>query len=249
MPKSNPTAQKIEKKITSRKTKIVVKTEVKSEKVETKKITSKDITIPLFDSTGKETGQIHVKNELFGQKVNVQLLTQAIRVYQEHQRQYNASVKTRGEVAGSTKKIYKQKGTGRARHGGKRAPIFVHGGIAHGPQVKDTKLSLPKKMRKGALISALSNQRNEGHTCVIEKFTTLEAKSNVIAHVFTTMNIPNNSLAIVSSGMEVYTRAMRNISGLDILRAKDLNAYDVMKHKKIIFIKESLEELASTFLK
>src|SRR6266404_5428662 len=114
------------------------------------------VSVAVVGIDGKVSGKVSLPGEMFGEKVNKALLAQAVRVYLANQRQGNASTKTRGEVDGSTAKIYRQKGTGRARHGSKRAPIFVKGGIVFGPKPRDFSLSLPQKMKRKALFSALS---------------------------------------------------------------------------------------------
>src|SRR5258708_4404168 len=138
------------------------------------------ITVSVYDTAGKEVETMSLPEEIFGAKINKVLMAQAVRVYLANQRQGNASTKTRGEVAGSTRKIYKQKGTGRARHGGIRAPIFVKGGIAHGPKPQDHSLAMPKKMKRVALFSALTAKLADGQIKVISGLETLEPKTKVM---------------------------------------------------------------------
>src|SRR5581483_3879222 len=116
----------------------------------------------VYDLKGKAIGRVTLPSEVFGVEENPHLLAQAVRVYLANQRQGTVSTKTRGEVQGSTRKIYRQKGTGRARHGGIRAPIFVHGGIVFGPKPREFSLSMPQKMRRLALFTALSGKVKDG---------------------------------------------------------------------------------------
>jgi len=126
--------------------------------------------VEVIDTVGKVVETMELPKELFGAKINSVLMAQAVRVYLANQRLGTASTKTRGEVDGSTRKIYRQKGTGRARHGGIRAPIFVKGGIAHGPKPRDYSLLLSKNMRIAALRSALSAKVKAGEVAVIAGF-------------------------------------------------------------------------------
>lgn len=207
------------------------------------------LSAPMFDSKGVKAGSMSLPKEIFGAKINEPLMAQAVRVYLANQRQGNASTQTRGEVTGSTKKIYRQKGTGNARHGGKRAPIFVKGGVAHGPHPKDYGLSLPKKMRKAALISALSLRAKDGEIKVLSGLSKMEPKTKNMANLFKkiTEENKNKKILLVTSANpkdlgNVY-RAGRNIENVQILSANLLNTYEVLKYKNLLFMKESIEIL------
>lgn len=229
----SPTKQPIQKKSTPPKG-----TEVKS----------KSALIPMMDvdqygTEGKIAGKIAVPKIMFGQEMNQQVLSQAVRVYQANEREYSASVKTRGEVQGSTRKIYKQKGTGRARHGAVRAPIFVHGGIAHGPKLKSTKLKLPKKMKTLALCCALTSRLQEKVTRFTVDLSKKDWRTNDFASYFKTIDCTANVLLLVGNGSKKVMQYTRNIHFLHTMRAKDVNAYEIMKHKKIVMFPDSIEEL------
>ena len=132
----------------------------KTVKKETPKVAKKttttrgSVSVPMYDNKGAKSGTFALPKEIFGAKVNDDLMAQAVRVYLANQRQGNAHTKSRGEINLTTGKWYRQKGTGRARHGAKSAPIFVGGGVAHGPRKKDYTLSLSKNMKKAAVKSA-----------------------------------------------------------------------------------------------
>src|SRR3989344_7875158 len=135
---------------------------------------AKGLKADVFDLSGKVTTTVTLPEYLFGAKVNRPLMAQAVRVYLANQRAGTQSTKTRGEVDGSTRKIYRQKGTGRARHGGIRAPIFVGGGIAHGPKPHDFSRELPQKMRRAALFSALSGKLKDGEVKIMKNLDKIE---------------------------------------------------------------------------
>lgn len=188
---------------------------------------------------GKPTGKMTLPGELFAAKVNKSLLAQAVRAYLANQRQGGASTKTRGQVEGSTRKIYRQKGTGRARHGAIRAPIFVGGGIVFGPKPRDYHLDLPKKMKRAALTSALTNALGEGKMMVVSGLSGVE-KTKIMAKTLQNIGAAGSTLLVVSQGAGAVIRAARNIEGVDILPIQNLHAYSVISHQRIVFMKEAL---------
>lgn len=229
--------------------KIESKTKVKEVKKTVKKADS--LIAHVVDTAGKAAGTIQLPSELFGAKVNKNILAQAVRVYQANQRSGSASVKTRGQVEGSTRKIYKQKGTGKARHGGIRAPIFVGGGIVFGPTPRDYSLQMPKKMKFAALASALTHVYQQGLITFVDGIAAIPAKTKQVATSLKALGIVGNSsvLLVISKDADVITRSSRNIQGLDVLPIFNLHPYTLLSHKKIIFMKEAVSEGVSRFVK
>ena len=204
----------------------------------------------VYDLKGKAVGKVSLPAEIFGAEEKPELISQAVRVYLANQRQGTVSTKTRGEVQGSTRKIYRQKGTGRARHGAVRAPIFVHGGIALGPKPRDFSLSLPQKMKRKALFSALSGKLRDGEIKVVdlEKMT---PKTKVMFKLLNSLDLKGRTLFVVPSGMKEFKNvflASRNIPTVKILTAQTLNTYDVLDNKGILLMKDSVEVLKKHFL-
>ncbi|PIP74376.1 MAG: 50S ribosomal protein L4, partial [Candidatus Levybacteria bacterium CG22_combo_CG10-13_8_21_14_all_35_11] len=193
--------------------------------------------------------------EIFGAKINKVLLAQAVRVYLANQRKGTHSTKTRGEVEGSTAKIYRQKGTGRARHGSKRAPIFVKGGVVFGPKPRDYSLKLPKKMRRLALFSSLTTKKDEGKIVVLSGLEKIEAKTNKMADVVKNLNLEekNKKILLITpdtiNAFENVYKATRNLKGVSIVSAKMLNTYEVLNSKTVLLMKASIEVLENNFLK
>ncbi len=230
--------------------KVAVSKVTKTEKVEAE-VKVSGLNAPMFDVKGAKNGTFSLPKEVFGGKINDALMAQAVRVYLANQRIGSAKTLTRGEVIGSTKKIYRQKGTGGARHGGKRAPIFVKGGVAHGPRLRDYSLSMPQKMKKAALLSALSLKAKEGSITVLSGLDKIEAKTKnmnqLIVKVTEDVKSKNRVLLVISANPKelpnVY-RAARNIKNVEVMNAKLLNTYEVLKNKNILFMKESVEVLA-----
>jgi len=163
------------------------------------------ISVDSYSVIGEKKGTVLLPEALFGQKPNAVLIAQAVRVFLSNQRSAHAKVKGRGEIQGSTRKIYKQKGTGGARHGARSAPIFVGGGIAHGPHgIENYNLVLPRTLRKKALISALSARAQNGSISIAE-FDKVETKTGKMAKALQKMALKKPlTIYINSEGGDVY---------------------------------------------
>lgn len=209
------------------------------------------LSVPVYGVDGKSSGTIALPEEIFGAQINTPLMNQAVRVYLANQRSGTHRTKSRGEVDGSTRKIYRQKGTGRARHGGIRAPIFVGGGVAHGPKQRDYSLSLPKKMRRLALFSALTYKLQNDAIRVMSGLDALEPKTRVFAKTLGTVDESKKKkvLLILAGKTENVEKAARNIEGVTYCSASQLNTYDVLNTRTILIAKEALETMKNTFVK
>lgn len=238
--KTTTTTQKVKK--AEKKVEVKVSKAIKTPK--TTKMESA-LTVVVYDIKGKEVGTIELPKEVFGAKINPVLMAQAVRVYLANQRQGDANTKTRGQVDGSTRKIYRQKGTGRARHGGVRAPIFVGGGIAHGPKIKEYALSLSKKMKKAAVISALSQMVKDGKIKVISGFDKIEPKTKIAAQALSTMNV-KKALLVMPKHSDNVLRAARNIEKVKVVSAALLTTYDILNAGTLVLMKEAIEVIGST---
>jgi large subunit ribosomal protein L4 len=224
-------------------------TKTEAPKVKAEKTSTINLSVDVFDLNGKASGKLSLPVEIFGEKVNRALLHQAIRVYQANQRQGTHSTKTRGEVEGSSRKIYRQKGTGRARHGTLRAPIFVKGGIVHGPKPRDYSLDFPKKMRRKALFSALSSKFLEGQMKFLTGVEGIEPKTKNFVGTLKSLGVVNkNVLVVMPSDLTNVKRATRNVQGVTTTVAGRLNALDVLKSRQILFSRDAVAEMKKTFL-
>lgn len=200
------------------------------------------LSIPVYSLTGRASGTLALPKEIFGQEVNKKLLSQAIRVYLTNQKIFTASTKGRGEVEGSTAKIYRQKGTGRARHGSIRAPIFVGGGIVFGPTPRKVRLDLPKKMKKAALLSALSDKASSKDIIGVSGIEKATGKTKEVTILLKKVGT-DNALIITSDKQDNVVRAVRNIQGVSVLPANLINAYEVLRHEILLLTKEAVERL------
>ena len=210
----------------------------------------------VYNTQGKVVSKVNLPKEVFGAKVNDSLMAQAVRVYLANQRMGTASTKNRGEITGSTKKIWKQKGTGRARHSSRKAPIFVGGGVAFGPRPRDYSLKIPKKMKKAALFSALSYKQNNGEIKVVTGLEDISPKTKLMAQAIRKLGFDSKKINVLlvipdkaKKDFENVYRAGRNIEGLKILRANALNTYEVLDNRSVLFMKDAVEAVEKHFVK
>lgn len=203
--------------------------------------------IKVYDLQAKELTPWEFDPQVLGAD-NTALLAQAVRIYESNTHQKTSQVKTRGEVVGSTRKIYRQKGTGNARHGAKYAPIFVGGGIAHGPTgVRPHNLMLPKRMRRRALAVALLNKLQSGELALVKGVTGAAGKTSAGAQLLrTTSNHPASTVLLVTlyAATSLY-RMVHNLQGVTMKRASLINAYDLVAHDQIVITKQALASLIS----
>lgn len=210
----------------------------------------------LYLSTGKKSGQISLPKEIFGVKVNKPLMAQAVRVYLSNQRRAGARAKNRGEVSGSRRKIWRQKGLGRARHGDRYAPIFVGGGKAHGPDgLQNYQLKLSKKMRRLALFSALTSKLKKGEIIFVKDLAKIEPKTKIMAGILEKLfqgakweGKKQKATLVLPSVRENLIRSGKNIKDLGLVQAKLLHPYQILNGGKIIILEESLKVMKETFL-
>lgn len=208
------------------------------------------LSIPVFSLDGKESGTLDLPVEVFGAKINTPLLAQAVRVYTTNLKEFSGSTKTRGEVNMTTAKWFRQKGTGRARHGAQSAPIFVGGGIAMGPKPRTVRLDLPKRMKKVALISALSSKVCDKRVLGVKDLLKASGKTKQIAQLMSRISSyvqsdkkkQNHVTALIVTRQKAdnLLKAARNIIGLDVQSFSMLNAYDVVKHQLLILDTEAV---------
>lgn len=237
-----------EKKTISSKKKPTVKPKVVAKKPTVKK-TAKAIaglTAKVYNIEGRQAETINLPETIFGVKPSDQLLAQYVRVYLNNQRQGTHSVKTRAEVTGSTRKIYRQKGTGRARHGARSAPIFVGGGVTFGPKPKDYHMNLTKKQIRKAFLCSLSTQFRDGTMVFVSGLLDIKPKTKNFVSILAKlpMNEKKSTLIIYPrEKAENLKFAVRNIARVDSRGASIINAYDLLSHQRIIFAKEALLEI------
>ncbi|MBI2920921.1 MAG: 50S ribosomal protein L4 [Planctomycetes bacterium] len=202
--------------------------------------------VPVYDVAGKQLGKEQVDPAWFGGFVRKMLLHDAALIYQGNQRAGTAKVKERGEVAGSKKKPWKQKHTGRARVGTKRSPIWRHGGIVFGPHPRDFSRALPKQMKRAALDSALLSKFKDGEAALIEGLKLEKPKTATVAGALSAIGIKESVLIGTEkadpAGRNVWLSA-RNIPHVHTLPVTDFNALDILKYRRLLLTREAFNAL------
>lgn len=205
---------------------------------------STGLTVKVYDINGKVTGSTTLPKEIFGQKPNKNLLAQAMHIYFTNTTAHYGSTKTRSETRGGGKKPWKQKGTGNARAGSRRSPLWVGGAVALGPKPRKTTLALPKKMKKKALVSALSTKANEGGIGVISNFESIKPKTKIVANILDKIGVKGATLLVTSAKSDNIKLASRNISNVTVDEVRNLNPYLVLKSRTVLFSKEALSKIS-----
>ncbi|MEW5895307.1 MAG: 50S ribosomal protein L4 [Candidatus Omnitrophota bacterium] len=207
------------------------------------------VMLPVLDKKGKESSQLNLSDDIFGQKVNQDLLHQAILMYQASLRQGTVSTKERGDVNGGGKKPYRQKGTGRARQGTIRAPQFIGGGIVFGPHPRDFSYTLPKKIKRAALRESLNAKYHSKQLVFINEFTDKFTKTKDFALFLKTLNLKGKVLALLDGCDPSIELASRNIPRFEMMRTEDVNAYDILRNKYLLLTKTALDKLMERITK
>ena len=201
--------------------------------------------VNVYNLKRESVGEIELADGVFGADVNEALLYDVLKAQLASRRAGSAKTKGRAEVAGSTRKIYRQKGTGSARHGGIRAMQFVGGGKAHGPQPRSYAYRPPRKMRAGALRSALSLKLKEGSLTVVDKFDLAEIKTKQLASVLKALQVDKGSLVVDASANENLRLSIRNIPNNTYLPPEGVNLYDVLRHPHLVLTKHAVAALVT----
>jgi len=200
--------------------------------------------VDIIDLSNKVVGTLDLSDDVFGAPVNENLLYEAVRHHLACVRRGTASTKTRHEVAGSGKKLWKQKGTGRARMGSIRSPLWRHGGTVHGPQPRDYSYKLPKKMQLGALKSALSAKLRDGELRVVTEFAVSEAKSKAMRKTLDGLNASRTILLVDNSANKNLALSSRNLEGVKLVSSREVNVYDLLGHQHVLFTQEAAKKIS-----
>lgn len=207
-------------------------------------------TVKVRNLKNKEVGDVELLDAVFGVELNEALIHSAVMNYQANGRQGTSATKTRGNVSGSGKKLWKQKGTGRARIASLRSPLWKGGGNVHGPQPRDWSYQMPKKMRRGALRSALSERLREGNLIVIDGFEFANPKTSEFLGAIKTLGLstskkPTKTLIIDSLDNLNLILSSRNVEKTKVTNSFGLNIYDIIYHEKLLISKAAVEELTN----
>jgi large subunit ribosomal protein L4 len=198
--------------------------------------------VQVLDQSGKPVRELKIPEEVFSYPVKEHLIYEAIVNYLANQRQGTASTRTRGEVSGGGRKPWRQKGTGRARAGSVRSPLWRHGGTVFGPKPRDYSYAIPRKARKNALKSALTAKLAENQLLVIDEITIVQPKTKETAAWLRNLKI-DSALIIDSRENENLFRSARNIPGVKAVNDEQLNVYDVLKYRWILISQRAFNSL------
>ncbi len=200
-------------------------------------------TIDVFNMKREKVGELVLSDEVFAAEVKEHLFYEVVKAQLASRRQGTAAAKNRSAVSGSTKKMYKQKGTGNARHGSKRAPIYVGGGRAHPPRPRDWSYRPPQKVRVGALRSALSKLHKEGRLVVVDAFELAEVKTKGLLTALATLQSAKKALVVDTSTNEKLKLSIRNAADHLFLPPEGVNVYDLLRHDTLVVSKSAAKAL------
>ena len=201
----------------------------------------------VFDIENKKVAQVDLNDAVFGAEVNEAIIYDVVKMQLASRRSGSASTKTRSDVRGGGKKPWRQKGTGRARAGTSRSPIWRGGGIVFGPHPRDYSYSIPKKVRKKAIISALSMKFKENKMLVLKDFPMEKISTRIFKGVVDLFSL-KKALFVIDETNEVLLKSSRNIENVKMIRSEGINVYDILNHEHLILLEPSVKKIEGALL-
>lgn len=201
--------------------------------------------LPVMDNAGREVSQVDLPGDIFEAKINVGLMHQAFVRQMANARQGSHNTRSRSEIRATGAKWYRQKGSGRARHGAQSAPIFVGGGLAHGPKPRDYSKKLPKKMRRGAIRSTLSALARDEQLVIVEKLDVDSPKTKQMRNLIETLVGEQSALLVVTPEQKAVRKSVSNLPNAHSIAANYLNIRDLLKYDKVIMSLDALDVVIS----
>src|SRR5215210_8591471 len=203
-------------------------------------------TVKVRNLKNEEVGDLELSDAVFGAELNESLIHAAVRSFMAGTRAGTVGTKTRGDVSGSGRKLWKQKGTGRARIASIRSPLWKGGGNVHGPQARDWSAPLPKKMRRGALRAALSARLSEGNLIIVDEFLLGQPKTKEFVGALASLGAEGKTLIVDTVDNDRLILAARNVQRAKVVPAGGVNIYDVLYHERVVLTRSAAEELGRT---
>src|SRR6202165_3890046 len=200
-------------------------------------------TVKILNLTSKEVGELELPDAVFGVEMNEPLIHEAVRSFMANRRAGTSATKTRGDVSGAGRKLWKQKGTGRARIASLRSPLWKGGGNVHGPQPRDWSYNLPKKMRKRAMCSAISERLREGNLIIVDEWKFDQPKTKEFINTLTSLKLTGKTLIVDSLKNTKLMLASRNVQTAKVVNSYGLNISDLVNHQKLVLTPTIVEEL------
>jgi large subunit ribosomal protein L4 len=198
--------------------------------------------VKVYSTAKRKVSEMELDERVFNVEIKDHLLHDVVRMQLANMRTGTASTKNRSAVRGGGRKPYRQKGTGRARAGSRRSPLWRGGGVIFGPAPRDFGFNLPKKMRKQALRVALSARAAEGKLLVLNQFELKEIKTKLFVEILARLGM-EKALIVISQENFTLERSARNIPGVKVLRVEGLNVYDILNHENLILVKDAVEKI------
>ena len=203
--------------------------------------------VDVIDTKGKKVDQRELSDDLFSVPVKSEILHEVVKMQLTNRRSGNAAVKHRSDIRGSGRKLFRQKGTGRARRGNIKSPLLRGGGVAFGPDPKTYAYKVPKKVRKLALKMALSSKLQDNHLVLLNEFELDQVKTKEFVDIIKALKI-NNALIVTEKKNENLELSSRNVKKVKVLRSEGLNVYDILKYESLILIEPSVNQIEGRLL-
>jgi large subunit ribosomal protein L4 len=200
--------------------------------------------VDIINLQNQKVGSIDLADEVFAAPVNEDLIYESVRHHMAGKRRGTVKTKTRHEVAGSGKKLWKQKGTGRARMGSIRSPLWRHGGTTHGPQPRDYSYHLPRKMQLGALRSALTAKLRDGELRIVDQFELAEAKTKLMRKTLDGLDVNKTVLLVDNGENKNLELSSRNLEGVKLVASRDVSVYDLLAHNQVLLSEAAARKLS-----
>lgn len=204
-------------------------------------------TVKVLNMQGQDVGSVELSEAVFGAEVNVSAMHTVVRAILNAKRQGTQSAKTRTEVRGGGRKIYRQKGTGNARHHGRRAPQFTHGGMVFAVKPRSYRMSVPRKVRRLAMVSALTSKAVENEIIVLDKIELAEAKTKYVAQMLKAVNAAKKAMIVTADADTNVVRAGSNIEGVKVSHVGMLNVVDILGYTSFIVTKDAINKLEALY--
>ncbi|HPF43542.1 MAG TPA: 50S ribosomal protein L4 [Syntrophomonadaceae bacterium] len=203
--------------------------------------------VALYDMNGAQIGEVELSDEVFGIEPNQAVLYDFVKMQLANKRVGTSSTKTRAEVRGGGKKPWRQKGTGRARVGSTRNPVWTKGGIAFGPKPRDYSYKLPRKVRRLAMKSALSSKVLDNNLILINELTFEEPKTKLMVQVLEKLNAAQKTLVVTADSDVNVTKSANNIPGVKLLKADFINVYDLLNYETLLITRDAVARVEEVF--
>lgn len=203
--------------------------------------------VALYNISGNQVGEIELNENTFGANVNVEAMHQVVKMYLANQRQGTQSALTRAEVRGGGIKPWRQKGTGRARHGSIRSPQWRHGGMVFAVKPRSYRYTVPKKIKRIAMKSALSSKVNDNNIVVIEDLNFDAPKTKQVVSMLNNLKIDSKTLIVVAENNENVVKSARNIEGVKTAFVNTLNVYDILNYDKFVITKDAVKMVEEVY--